>query len=146
MTLAQRGELVPVRVSECRCEGAPHPDGDVVYLFPTLTFDGGAAATAALREGVGTPDLDRVLGRAYLEHQTAGWNVIDDEGKAVPLDRSVLLSDWNLGRPVAERADEMYSEDLLRPLVASVSTSSAPGPTIPQTSPRKPSTKARRER
>lgn len=148
MNLAQRGELVSVRVSECRCDGTPHPDGDVVYLFPTLTFDGGAAATAALRESVGTPDLDRVLGRSYLQHQVAGWNVVDDEGRAVPFALDALLNDWNLGRIVAERADELYSEDLLRPLVASVSTSSGRGLTdhLPPTSPRTPSTKPRRKR
>lgn len=131
---------------DCDCPDKPHPNGDEVYLYPNLTFDGGAAATAALREGVGTSDLGRALGHAYLQWQVAGWNLVDDEGKGVPYDKALLLSDWNLGRPVAERADEMYSEDLLRPLVASVSTSSAPGPTIPQTSPRKPSTKVRRKR
>lgn len=38
--------LVPVEVGACRCPGAPHPDGDSVYLDPELGPAAGIAAAS----------------------------------------------------------------------------------------------------
>lgn len=145
MSLAQRGELVPVRVSECRCDGTPHPDGDEIYLLPKLTYEGGSAATAALGKVTAVGDIDRLLGLAYLRHQAVGWNVVED-GKAVPFDLEAILADWTVAKPIAEKADELYSETFLGPLVRAAAASSRSGPTAGLTSARKASSTRRRTR
>lgn len=135
------GERVTVPLPACRCPGTPH-ERDEVYLLPALTFDGGAAADTAVRRAPVTEtglDVDRLtkdLCRAYLTHQVAGWNLVDADGRPVPYSASLLLSNWEVARIVGDAADELYSEGLLAPLVAAVSTSSPAGPTGPSTSPR----------
>lgn len=143
------GERVAVPLpGGCQCPGAPH-ERDEVYLLPRLTFDGGAAAEAVISTAIGTGDADAVavpLVRAYLAHQVAGWNLVDADGQPVPYSMELLLSDWETARVVGDAADELYSEGLLAPLVAAVSTSSQGGRTAPSTSPRTRTASSRRKR
>ena len=145
------GENVTVPLGPCACPSTPHAGGDEVYLLPRLSFKGGAAGDAAITAALGRPELDTdamttALVEAYIRHQVAGWNLVDADGAPVPWSPDLLLSDWTSSRAVGEVADELYSEALLAPLVASVSKSSQGGPTAPSTSPRTRSASTRRKR
>lgn len=133
------GENVTVALpGGCQCPGTPHAQ-DEVYLLPRLTFDGGAAAEAVLRDGLGKGDLDAIavpVLHAYLAHQVAGWNLVGPDGKPVPYSAALLIKDWESARVVGDAADDLYSGVLLAPLVASASASSPGGPTGASTSPR----------
>lgn len=149
--MTERPGDIPVPLGECRCPGTPHAGGDVAWLLPRLSFEGGAAADHAVlsfdfaeRPGRNR-EFEVALGVAYLKHQVRGWNLVDEEGKQRPYDAAELLSDWFRARPVAEKADELYSEGLLAPLVEAASRSSADGPTAPSTSRRTTSASKRQK-
>lgn len=130
----------------CQCPGQPHAQ-DEVYLLPRLSWEGGSAAEAVIAAALGRGDAEAVarpLVRAYLEHQVAGWNLAGPDGAPLPYDVELLLSDWSIARAVGEAADELYSEALLAPLVASASKSSPAGPTGASTSARTRSASGRR--
>lgn len=143
------GERVTVPLpGPCGCPGSPHA-ADEVYLLPTLSYDGGSAADAALKRMLGSGDSEAVtreVVRAYLTHQVAGWNLVDADGAAVPYDPALLLSDWTAALVVGDRADDLYSEVLLAPLREAASTSSPAGPTAPSTSARTPAASRPRKR
>ena len=133
------GENVPVALpGGCRCPGTPHAQ-DEVYLLPRLTFEGGArsdAVIAAHLERGDTADLGRALSRVYLTEQVAGWNLTGEGGLPLPFAPALLLSDWEASRVVADKADDLYSEVLLAPLVTAASKSSPAGRTAASTSAR----------
>lgn len=108
---------VPVPVGDCRCPGSPHEDGDVVYLAPFLSMAGGMAAQVAIAEGA--TDLIRLqelLARVYLTHCVVDWTFVDDEGQRVGLDQIERLLPYGKGgRLVADRADDLYAQDVLLP-------------------------------
>lgn len=137
----------------CQCPGTPH-EQDEVHLLPRLTFDGGAAGNAVLQRwaaGLVSDDpkareaFERDLSVVYLTHQVAGWNLVDDSGKPIPYSPDMLLSDYGTARAVADRADDLYSEALLAPLAAAVSTSSPAGRTAGATSRSRPPSGRRRK-
>lgn len=145
------GAPVPVALpGGCQCPGTPH-ERDEVYLLPRLTWDGGVAADAVLSDlpmttdgRVDTGRLAAMLCRAYLENQVSGWNLTDENGP-IPYSSEKLLSDWDIARVVGDKADDLYSDALLAPLVAAASTSSQRGRTAPSTSARTPSARRRRK-
>lgn len=107
---------VPVRVRDCACPGTPHDEGDFVYLSPTLSLDGGVLAEQQLFEAAGdSTKLARLWLRTFVEHGPTGWNLVDEDGDAVPFDVSVLLADWRLARPVADAAADLYAESVTAP-------------------------------
>ena len=115
---------VPVSIGPCECPGTPHGDGDFVYLAPTLSAPGGMAAQGAIsdadNDGI---KLQELLWRVYRDHGIVGWNLLDDNGP-VPLttqniDRALPFGRG--GRAVADAADDLYAEDVLRPFLDRVS-------------------------
>jgi hypothetical protein len=116
---------VAVGVGECQCPGAPHPDGDLIYLRPRL----GLAAGIAIQRLVVEANQDRsdsaeITGRlaeAYLLHGVADWNLVGEGGKAIPVNadsiRLYLLSDFARSAPAADAADDLYMAAVLGPLV-----------------------------
>ena len=104
-----RGEsLDPVEVRvECSC-AHPHPDGDVIYLHPKLTLQGGQAALEAYADGA---DLSTSLISALVRHQVKSWNLTDPEGKPVEVTPAnvELYLPWNEGgMEVAAAAAKQY--------------------------------------
>ncbi len=167
-------DLVPVRVRSCACPDSPHPDGDFVYVLPKLGLDGGLVAeadhSAALREaitasgltpGTWTDEQQMAISRdaaerlrrrwliTFTRYGAAGWNFLDENGP-VPFDVEVLLADFSLAYPVAEKCDDLFGDTVSRPLLYRLPTPSAAGPTESSTSqtptpiqrPRKPSSPA----
>jgi len=149
-------EPVRVDVGACRCPGAPHPDGDAVFLHATATISIGAAAHMAVGQWGDDPMLLQVgLTRAFLLFGIASWTFTDEKGASVPVDPTG--ADWNAtidrllpfnagGYEVAERCDALYAGDVLRPLMARLPKRSPDGLTAGSTSPirasgRKPRTR-----
>jgi len=130
MSVLDRPELVPVPLGYCPCEGTPHADGDTVYLYPELSMSGGMAAQAAISEAVTPTGLDQIklqelLAKVWITHGVASWTFLEDpdaNGKRaeVPLtaDNIVLALPYGKGgRLVADKADDLYNEAVLAPLV-----------------------------
>ncbi len=159
--------LVPVRVRGCECPGAPHPDGDVVFMLPTLSLEGGLAAehdnSLALGEtlaAAGNPpfseaqqqlmarDMTERLRRkwlvTYVRYGAVAWNFEDEQGP-VPFDVEAIVADYGMGQPVAEMGDKLYGETVTRPLLSRQETRSPRGRTDLSTS-RKTSTRTPRRR
>ena len=115
---------VPVPVGDCRCPGAPHGDGDLVYLAPLLSMAGGMAAQGAIADaGTDAVRLQELLAKVYIRHAIVGWNLVDESGDAVPLTEAAItayLPYGKGGRQVAEKADELYAQDVLAPFEAMV--------------------------
>ena len=112
---------VPVPVGECLCPGTPHPDGDVVYLLPELSTTAGQAAQGAIAASDDEAKLEELLWRIYRDLCITGWNFVDKDGDPVPLtaeNKERGLPFAKGGRLVAEKADELYAQDVLAPLQA----------------------------
>lgn len=129
-------ELVPVRVRDCACPDSPHgTEGDLVYLLPTLTMDGGILAEQQMLENLTDTDrLKRLWLRTFTEHGAVAWNLLDAEGEPVPFDLDVIFADWTLARPVADKAADLYGDAVIAPLAATPSLPTATGPTTSTTS------------
>lgn len=146
-----RGELtpVPVPLGSCYCPGSPHAEGDVVYLHPELSMAGGLAAQAiAQATGNDIVAIQERLADLWIRHGVADWNLVDGDGDPLPLTPDSIASALPYGkggRLVAERADELYAEDILGPLVERLEAISRPGRSEPSTSPTQTSTRRRRK-
>ena len=142
-------EPVEVRLDACYCPGTPH-EVDIVYLAPSLSMAGGMAANAAITEGMTDAlRLQELLAQVWLRHGVVGWNLVDDDGTDLPLNAttvSAALPYGKGGRLVAERADDLYAEDILAPLVARLQTTSKRGLTNGSTSTPRRSTRKRQSR
>lgn len=157
-------EPVPVKVRSCTCPGSPHPDGDVVYLPPTIGLMDGLAAEQALfdldvshpiRPGLADQaeagdaraiaELTDIANRRFLAlrpswfpmfvRQASGWNVVDQDGERVPFDINVVLGDYAMARKVADAAAELYQEPLLAPFMTPPAKPSRNGRTAGGTHP-----------
>jgi hypothetical protein len=143
---------VPVRVGDCTCPDSPHPEGDEVYLSPTVSLRLGLASERVLLNAgqVGTEATEDALIETFVRLGVVGWNLVYVNGKGVPEPRpfsaDVVLADWKMARSVAEKANELYAETVLAPLVAAFATPSAPGRTDATTSPDTTPTPMRRKR
>ena len=106
---------------------APAPyDGTEVYLLPTLSLEGGAAAELDLMEsqGMGERSATWLIARwtaTYVRYGAVGWNWtrLGENGRPepVPFDVNVLLADYRLSKEIANRANELYSEAVMGPLL-----------------------------
>lgn len=139
-------EPTSVRVRDCACPGTPHPDGDVVYLAPKLSLAGGLAADFDIRKAAGDGTfLAQLWQVTFVRYGAIGWNLVDEDGP-VDFDVNALLEDYTLARPVAEAADDLYGEAVMRPLVARLKATSPRGRTNGSTSVTQPSTSKPRVR
>lgn len=159
------GAPVEARMGECGCTplpdgSVPHPDGDVAYLLPRLTFAGGEAAQDVMLSKAGTAigldpdtaeygavmrDVGRSLAEVYIRHQVTGWNLTNGIGP-LPFSADLLLSDWEAASRVADAADDLYGSKVVGPLVATVQALLPAGPTDASTSPTRPSSRKHRKR
>jgi len=122
---------VLVSVGACRCPGTPHGDGDWVELRPSPTIDIGSAIYAAVANVGDDPvQLQVEMTRAFLRFGIVAWSFTDDRGDPIPIRPraadfgdviSRLLPFSAGGFDVADRADSLYSEEVLRPLMTRLS-------------------------
>ena len=120
-------ELKPVHVEvgPCRCPDTPHADGDWVELEPVATLDIGQASTMAIHQyGADPVTLQVELGRAFLRYGIRSWSFTDRLGLPVPVAPRdpewpatvERLLPWSQGGfEVAEQADKLYAQEVLRP-------------------------------
>ena len=138
-----------VNLGACICPGTPHADGDVVYLRDKMGYTGGAVLQGEMNEYLSTPreergswvKLNARLKALYLEEGIEDWNLVDEEGKDLPVNvgtiRARFLDDFAKSDQViaiADKADVLYYEAVLAPLVNRLLESSQPTPTNGSTS------------
>jgi hypothetical protein len=142
-------ELIGVRIGECQCPGAPHADGDYVYLRPKLDLRGGFRVKrrlidlnrAAFGEDakVEMAELEIGLAESYLSEGIFSWNLVDEEGADRPLTPETLaeflFSDYSRAELAADKADDLYRPAVLDPLVERALSSLPDTPTNGSTSP-----------
>lgn len=136
MSVLDRPDNVPVPLGYCPCEGQPHADGDVVYLYPELSMPGGMAAQGAIAEamenGFDQVLIQELLARVWIRHGVAAWTFLDDLGKPIPVTPDNVaraLPFAKGGRAVADKADDLYNEAVLAPLAARFAALSKTGRT-----------------
>ena len=169
--MASQGQAV--RFRDCTCPGSPHDgrdgadDGDIVYLRDHLGFVAGIEAARMMGEAVKALDLRgfipdgkvlpesiqaelnarmfEFLGPVYLREGPLSWNVVDESGP-VPMTKDALLDlPYSQGLPIANRADELYSDEVASPLVKRTNALSSNGQTGSSTRPRKRSSSTHRK-
>lgn len=134
-------EPVEVDLGPCECPDTPHPEGDKAWLRPRLTPGGGMEATYILTTAHqnGEAVTARLLGMCFLTDGLMRWTLLDDDGKPIPANEETLASgalDWDTTlAPIAEKADTLYAESVLRPLLARLPRRSRNGQTAASTSP-----------
>lgn len=118
-------ERIPVQGLPCQCPGTVHPDGDTVWLRKELTPDGALEVTATF----GEPDLKAAMSWAFVLNGVVAWTFLDEQGKPLPCTREYIrLLKWDYIWIIAQAASDLgYTESLMRPLVATASTSSRNG-------------------
>lgn len=133
---------VPVEVSigACTCPRTPHAE-DVVYLAPRLSLAGGMAAQSdILTHGADVKKLTVAWTETFVRHGVTGWNLTDAKGKPELLDVDALLADYTLAEGIADKAIELYKDQVMDPLTRRLGNISLPGPTDGSTSAAPPST------
>jgi len=142
-------ERIEVRVRDCACPDTPHPDGDVVYMSPTVGLELGMAAEMDMGSVADLPDNRKFTalvarwGVTYVLYGAIGWNFTDEKREPVPFDVSVLLEDYTLGKPVADKGADLYGPTVMAPFVKAAEEAqrkrrpprSPAGQTTPSTSP-----------
>jgi len=150
MTTFDGVQPVAINVGPCRCTGRAdtlHPEGDEVYLHPEATMTCGLRANGAIAAAGNDPSkLEALLGRVFIEEGIVGWTFTDADGD-VPITPATIehyLPWGNGGALVSERANDLYSDAILAPLVRRLANSPQRGPTEGSTSPIRPSRQQRR--
>lgn len=135
-------DLVPVRARDCECPGTPHTEeGDIVFLLPKPSLALGLQTQVDLAHArdtkgeIDTADLQARWLVTYCRHAAVGWNLTDAAGKPVPFDVEALLADYTFAYVVADKADDLYREAILRPLGLRPSGNSRNGQTGDSISP-----------
>ncbi len=134
--------ICPPKAGETR-----HPGGDDITLREHLDFRGAVACRNAIfvlksedpESSIG--DVAAVLTEQYLLNGVIGWTLVDDKGKAIEVTRArirdLLMAHTDEAMTVGEAADDLYSEAVMRPLLAAAdkdSMSLPPTPTDESTS------------
>ena len=148
MTTLDGMQPVVVHVGDCRCIGSPHAQGDEVQLAAEASMTLGLRANGAIAAADNDPALlESLLGRVFIEEGIVGWTFLDVEGEPEPVTMANIerLLPWPRGgSAVAERANDLYGEAVLGPLLRRSLTMPQHGPTNGSTSAIRPSRQQRR--
>lgn len=147
---------VDVKVA-CPCPGTPHTE-DTISLREKLPLLGGIAVQglvvdalrAARERRSDAPNLNGKLAEGYLLNGIEAWTLVDELGSGIPVNeatiRTRLLSDFAVSAPIADVADDLYMEAVIRPLVTKAQTLLRNGQTNGSTSPPRSGTSKRQKR
>jgi hypothetical protein len=135
---------IEVNIGACLCAGTPHPDGDLVFLAPHLSLDGGLAATQTIVAHRDQPDeLVVLLSHVFLRYGILDWNFTDDDGEPIPVTPTTIAAALPFSRGgllVANRLFDLYMNEVEEdPLPERPARSSKRGRTAASTSANRPS-------
>lgn len=146
-------EYVPVPLGYCPCEGTPHEDGDVVYLYPDLPAMAGVKArawfVASATQGLDPATLEAQIAELWLTVGVVRWTFLLDDGSPVPLTPENIIRALPYGkggRLVADKANDLYVDSVVAPLVREWEERSKPGSTRSSRPATSASTTSRRKR
>jgi len=130
--------VVTVRRGDCPCPGRPHSE-EQITLSPVLTLPIAAAALTAMQNSAGTVSSQQgaIVG-AYLPAAITSWTFTDERRSPVEITQENLdrLVPWGSGGlELVEACDELYSDELMRPLLARIQRLLPPTQTDEPTSP-----------
>ena len=146
----------------CTCppkaNGEPRHEHDTFVFRDKLNLEAGLSIRNAVTvvklddPGAGAAEVLAAMSVQYIVHGVSEWTRVDDKGKRVDLDKSVLRQfiedhDEVVSEYLVDPADDLYRDRYLLPLMRRASASSQPSPTEQSTSaatgseetPRKPS-------
>lgn len=132
----------------CTCPETPHAD-DIVRLDPEAGFELGLAVNASLALYDDAVALEVAMGKAYLQYGIRSWTKTDAKEAPVPVTLETIhdLLPWARGgEVVAQRANELYYESIVAPLVRRAQMRSQAGSTSGVTSRKSPTSLQRRKR
>lgn len=131
-----------VNVGKCRCPGAPHEDGDVVWIDTKLSTPAGIAAQAALVEGETWDEKYAGMVMGMMRFSVRGWTLRDDGGP-IPVTPSAVdrhLPWLEGGKEVAGAVTDLHQASVLVPFVEAFSRRRNAKPTPTKSSLRNGST------
>jgi hypothetical protein len=129
---------------DCICPETPH-ESDTVTLRDRLDFRSASTILKAVQlmgagdEDVDTAEILALLTENYLIYGIEAWTLVDAKRKPVPVGKAAIrevLFPSAAAMVVADAADELYSEQVMVPLVARAARLSRPSPTDELTSPK----------
>jgi len=137
---------------ECPCAGTPH-EADTITFRPVMPLAGGVAGMAAIAAGAqalganfSSIQLAEYVFPVYLAHAIEAWTFTGADGAPVPLTDGDAVLPFGVKYAIADAADDLFGEEISRPLVAMISRSYPSGPTASSTSPNRSSGRRRRPR
>lgn len=135
MTQDGRGQPVVVPVGSCGCPRAPHAT-DTVTLRGEPSVPMGVAAWAVVRAGGDAPTITGRLAEVWLRFGIVEWTFTNEAGRPEPITPENIerLLPFGRGLELADRADGLYADEVLRPLVERQSRLLPPTPTDDSTS------------
>ena len=117
-----------------KADGTVRHESDTVSLKDTLTFRERLSLRQTIKwaretsDDISEGELLAALTEGYVLQCISAWSLVDEKGKPLPPSRAnireVLLTRDDLAMPVADAADELYSEVILLPLLLGASNSS----------------------
>lgn len=151
MSVLDKAEPIAVPLGACYCSGTPHTE-DIVYLVPELSMPSGLALRALVLQGAQGMDpieVQRKLGDLWLQVAIVDWTFLDDEGDPIPVTADTVLAALPYakgGRLVADKADDLYADSVIGPLVLASETLLKRGWTRTSRKATSPATTSRRKR
>lgn len=137
---------------ECPCPGTPHGE-DMVTFKAVLPLAAGIAAMAALRDSVekyGTDLNALVLGETlypiYFAHAIESWTFTKEDGSPLLQAEADAVLPFDVKFAIADAADDIFGEQVARPLVAMIQRLLPAGQTGRLTSPKRDSGSSPRSR
>jgi hypothetical protein len=125
-------------------DGTKRHASDTVDLRPRLGFrevDTIKQSLAVMYLGdpdAGFADIFAAIREGYILLGIESWSLVGEDGPlpvTKPNIRQHVLENHEAAGIIADAADELYAEAVMRPLLRAASTSSPPTPTEPSTSP-----------
>lgn len=113
---------------ECPCVGTPHAS-DTVEFRKVLSLAGGMAAISAIADTQRAGEVTAIalavhIFPVYLEHAVESWSFVNDASEPLPLADGDSALPFSVKYLIADAADDLFGEEVTRPLVGMSGTSS----------------------